>query len=222
MNFLQGANPAKCRYVRDFRRGCAALGFAILLCAPSSVLAQSLRKVKITFEEGGRVRTKSIYCQAKTPGTAKKQGAALRFTSFASIIKSLKSSPNSGSKLSLNKKYNSLGKAACKATGNPNPTPTPRATPVPTQGPTGIFDNFGNVTASGKAVLGIPSNLSANVSTGKNIFNSYCTGCHDEHRNRTFGQYRVLIMQSPMLYDDQQIPDDWLASITAYLNRFRF
>ena len=91
----------------------------------------------------------------------------------------------------------------------------------PGGGAGGNFDSAGNVTAAGKIAFGIPANLSADITTGKAVYNSYCVGCHVEKTGKSFSFLRTAIAQSPMLYDEAQIPDAKLAQITAYLNRFR-
>ena len=100
-----------------------------------------------------------------------------------------------------------------------NPTPVPTRTPTPT---TGNFDGSGNVTAAGKALFGIPSNLSANVSAGRSAWQFGCQGCHgSEKLNKTFSSYRALLKASPMFIFENDVPDSELANLTAYLNRFR-
>lgn len=84
------------------------------------------------------------------------------------------------------------------------------------------FDSNGDVTANGKALFQIPSNLSANVSRGQIIFQEYCTGCHMEQRNLTFPYYRNAIAGPPMSYNENDLPDQELADLVAWLNRFRF
>ncbi|RIL10492.1 MAG: hypothetical protein DCC75_04260, partial [Proteobacteria bacterium] len=107
------------------------------------------------------------------------------------------------------------GKIACDAFAGGGPPPNPTSSPTSAN-----FDNAGNVTAVGKSLFGIPPHLSGNITLGRSIYNSYCTGCHIERNNRTFPVLRSRIAMSPMLYDSAQIPDDMLANLVAYLNRF--
>lgn len=82
------------------------------------------------------------------------------------------------------------------------------------------FDSNGNISEAGRLAFGIPDGVPANVSDGQDIFNTYCSGCHSEQRGRSFSDYRTSIDQAPMFYDSSDIPDDDLADLTAYLNRF--
>jgi hypothetical protein len=82
------------------------------------------------------------------------------------------------------------------------------------------FDDFGNLTETGKVNFGIPNGLSGNISDGKAIFDSYCT-CHEAKLNHNFDFYRTNISKSPMLYTVEEISDAMLANLTAYLNRFQ-
>lgn len=87
-------------------------------------------------------------------------------------------------------------------------------------GETELCDSEGNVTEAGKTQYGIPSNLSASISGGSSVYEANCVGCHTEYRNRTFTELREEIAKSPMLFDSTDIPDEALANITVYLNRF--
>lgn len=86
----------------------------------------------------------------------------------------------------------------------------------------GSFDSLGNVTAAGKALFGIPSNLNASIDAGLTVHNfNSCAGCHGEERNRTFSAYRTIIAGPEMGFSVNDINDQQLADLTAYLNRFR-
>lgn len=174
-------------------------------------------------------KTHRVFCYEKTPGSVKPRDSKFLFSSFASQIKKLKSSRKKKDKSkvsSLQSLLNSSKKECGKIPGS-TPTPIPNATqipvtPTPTQVPVvNNFDAQGNVTEKGKAAFQIPSNLSANISLGKIIYNRYCTGCHLEKTGISFPYARAIIKTSPMLYDESQIPNSELAQLIAYLNRFR-
>ncbi len=118
-------------------------------------------------------------------------------------------------KLKKYKKREKEGNLAC-ATGPDNSNPPGGSPPSG-----GNFDLQGNVTEIGKINFGIPANLSANVDVGLGIYNSMCVGCHTANLNRSFTDYREKTKLSPMLYDEISLPDNNLANLTAYLNRFR-
>ena len=146
------------------------------------------------------------------------------FLPLAAQLKSLKLSSKraSGSKkIKLQKKIQKLkatianGKTACFAGPPYNPTPSP------TPASFGNFDMAGNVTAVGKALFAIPSALNGNIAAGRTFWQAQCAGCHTDKLNRTMPQYRGFIAQSPMLFSEEEVPDEALANLTAYLNRFR-
>jgi hypothetical protein len=99
--------------------------------------------------------------------------------------------------------------------GTPTPTPTPGG------GSGSIFDSAGNLTLEGKTLLGIPTTLEANISRGRTVQQNNCVGCHVERSLYTFTTLRVEIAESPMFFDLERMPDQALADLTAYLNRFR-
>ena len=121
-------------------------------------------------------------------------------------------------RISTLRSRSSRGGEVCRNGDDGGSTPTPKPTTTPSLG---NFDSVGNVTAKGKQTFGIPSNLSGNVSKGKTVHSTKCTGCHSEHTNLTFSQYRTWVGQFPMSYTTSSLPDGELADITAYLNRFR-
>lgn len=83
------------------------------------------------------------------------------------------------------------------------------------------FDALGNVTATGRQTLMIPEGLPANLYQGKVVFDRHCVGCHEGQTNRTFPAYRTRTSQEPMFFTEEVLPDEELANLTAYLNRFR-
>ncbi len=97
------------------------------------------------------------------------------------------------------------------------PIPSPTASPNPNAN----FDFSGTTTAQGNQLFGIPGLLSGSISAGRALHQAQCSGCHGEMLNRTFSQYRSLISAAPMFYSQSEIPDQSLADLTAYLNRFR-
>jgi hypothetical protein len=107
----------------------------------------------------------------------------------------------------------------CKPKGSTG-TPDSGSHPTPTPAPSaGNFDSAGNVTAAGKSLFGIPSNLSANKNTGKSLYDATCHGCHtSEKTNRTFSFIKTATSGSPMFL---RLSDSEVANLTAYLNRFR-
>lgn len=92
-------------------------------------------------------------------------------------------------------------------------------TPTPTVAPLTNFDSNGNVTAKGKALFQIPTQYTANVGTGSDIWVATCRGCHaSEKTNRTFPTITTRIAASPMFLT---LSGGQVANLTAYLNRFR-
>lgn len=108
--------------------------------------------------------------------------------------------------------------AATPTPGGLLPTPTSTTPPSTPTATSGNFDGNGNVTAAGKSLFGIPSSLSANISSGQSVWSKNCQGCHSEKTNRTFSTYKSMIAASPMFIT---LPDSEVAHLTAYLNRFR-
>lgn len=173
-----------------------------------------LKETSVTVNK----KKKRIFCYGKVSGTAKAREDKLNFTPFSQAIKKLTARSQRAKKAELV----ILKKAAdkeCKKIAL-LPTPTPTASPTPSI-PIYNFDSMGNVTAQGKITFGIPQHLSGNISIGRNIYLTNCVGCHIERNGRTFPQYRDIIARSPMLFDEFQIPDQELADLVAYMNRFR-
>ncbi len=214
---------------------------------PSLVDAADLRSTSVEVVVRGKIISREIFCLGKVSGTASKRGVQFRFSSFAAQVKSLRKSNPQSTKIPVRRALQVAGNAACVAVSEipPGDTPaspgatatpavTPAVTPTPTPTPTptvvatvtsapgsGNFDDFGNVTEKGKITFGIPAQLSGNVTTGKNVTRSFCSGCHSEKVNRTYPVLDAAIRKSPMLYDESNITRQELADIVAYLNRFR-
>lgn len=92
------------------------------------------------------------------------------------------------------------------------------STPKPTAAPR-YFEGNGDVTSLGKQRFEIPSQLSANVTRGRTVWSSVCSGCHaSEKRDRTFPTLKSTISGSPMFLVLSQAT---LGDLVAYLNRFR-
>lgn len=189
---------------------------------------EELVAISLKVKVGSKTSRKNMYCYNDTLGSVKDSDEGLLFKSVGQTLAELKRRKAAASKIALYKEMKRIGKSECRKTREPtetpppggaSPTPTPRATATPAA--TGNFDNGGNVTSAGKAAFGIPSNLSASISTGKTIHDINCKGCHAEKTNRSFNQLRISISASPMFFTQQDIPDSALANLTAYLNRFR-
>jgi hypothetical protein len=213
----------------------------VLAADPVLVDATDLRSTSVEVVVRGKAQSRDVFCLGKVAGTASKRGAQFRFSSFASQIKSLRKSNPQSPKLPLLRALLVAGKAACSALPVAPPTASPvvppgataappTATAIPTSTPTAVatatpgssnFDALGNVTEKGKVTFGIPSQLSGNVTTGKNVSRSFCSGCHSEKVNRTYPELDAAIRKSPMLYDESNMTRQELADIVAYLNRFR-
>jgi len=192
-----------------------------------------LTSTTVTVSLSGLDSAREIYCLRTTPGQAKRRsGTKLLFTPYSTLVRNLARTKPGSAQLTLFRQLASKGKVACKSVP-PAPTPTPGASPTATPAPvatatptpapqTGNFDAQGNVTAAGRVAFGIPSGVTANVSRGKTVAQSFCTGCHSEKTNRTYSYLDQSIRSSPMLYDDSQLSrPQQLADLTAYLNRFR-
>lgn len=116
------------------------------------------------------------------------------------------------------RKKNRKGKRTCKRAHNGGGGSNP---PSDGDGDRN-FDTNGNVTSAGRILFQIPNSVpSANVDRGLDVYQNNCAGCHMEARNLTFPVYRESIKRSPMLYFEDDIPDQELSDLTAYLNRFR-
>lgn len=199
-----------------------AVGAAFLIASVVSTdLAEAQKKSKfvdpaavsstsVLVKIGKRTVFRAIQCYNGKPGETKNTRKGLKFNPYSRRLRTLRRSGNTRSKkFKTVRALNKAGRSACR--GNQNtPTPTPS---------TDIFSGD-EVTAYGKQVLEIPSNLSANVASGRIIFSSTCT-CHDEKRNETFTYLRSATSRPVMDFSEETLPDQDLAHITAYLNRFR-
>lgn len=176
--------------------------------ATKTVRMNQLKETSVKYK-GKKER---VFCLSLTPGSIRKQGSSIRFTPFADTLKRTNSrkDPKGYAKY---KALVSLGKTECKRIS--------RATPRPTPTPTGNFDVYGDVTEAGRILFGIPAGLPANVSQGRLVQDSTCTGCHAERTNWTFPNVRSRIALAPMYIDSNELPDTELAHLIAYLNRFR-
>lgn len=205
--------------------------------AQSLVDAAQLRATSVSVSLKGKRSTHTVFCLGNTAGIAAKRSTGMRFTPYSIVLRDLKRKDPKSKKLPLLRAISSSGRLACALGVAPSPTPgiiapgpAPTATaqptsppaPLPTNTPlSGNFDSRGNVTEKGKSVFGIPSNLSANVSAGKIVSQSFCTGCHGERVGLSYQTIDSAIRRSPMLYDESAISRQQLADLVAYLNRFR-
>lgn len=205
--------------------------------AQSLVDSAQLRATSVSVSLKGKRSAHTIFCLGTTAGVVARRATGVKFTPYPIVLRDLKKKDPKSKKLPLLKAISSAGRSACALGVVPTPTPgavapgpIPTATPQPTSPPaplptntptTGNFDTKGNVTEKGKALFGIPSNLSANVSSGKLVLQSFCTGCHGERVGLSYQTIDTAIRKSPMLYDESSISRQQLADLVAYLNRFR-
>jgi len=194
----------------------APVDAAPLVVDPSDVIS-----VDIILKNG---KIKEIFCLGNVPGKLSSKAGATLFTAYSQVLKKqkqkLKKKPSvkNQKKVKSTRQIKKKGSQACKNVVPPTPTTTP--TPEVSPPPDGNFDAVGNVTDEGKLLFGIPSELNANIEAGLIIQNAEC-GCHGERNNRTFSQLRTAILGEPMFIGESEVPDQDLADLTAYLNRFR-
>lgn len=209
------------RFITAILLGLAISSVQAAGAVPTGAVQVGSDDVFVTKTSGGTFTCASIGSKW-LPGTLDRQDSSY-FLSFQAQVRTLKAKVRKAigrKKSSLQKKLTSLqgrakkGNAACKngPSGPGSPTPTPVS---------GNFDASGNLTAQGKATFGVPSNLSGNITSGKNVHTTKCQGCHGDKPNKSFSQYRSLTSASPMFFSTADLPDSELANITAYLNRFR-
>lgn len=202
---------------------------AIILFLP--LFAEARRGVPITNEEvEERVvdyvhKRKSfqaiLYCYEDVPGRVFVRAGELAFESLTDELKrKRKKRRKTGKPLKkVLAKLRSLVVQSSDVCLHPGATPTPSNAPPPSSN--GYFEDNGDVTTLGKTTFLIPAQLSANIWTGRDVFNSKCSGCHEERTNRDFQNLRTNTARSPMFYDEATLPNADLAHLTAYLNRFR-
>ena len=212
----------------------------LLLLAPIMGWAQSVAASDVvTVSVTVKGVQKDVACYRGDSGKVKSRRGNLVFRAFKVIIRSIKKKiknanarniPKLRKKLRSNKQLRKAGDASCPASssGGGGNSGGGRSGGGNSGGgsnngnnASSYFDIQGNVTAFGKATFGIPSHLPADVITGRTVFNTYCIGCHNERRRFTFAELRQAILQSPMDYDQTQLPDQDLAQIMAYVSRFR-
>lgn len=194
---------------------------------PAALWAQSTGAVYIGSDlrfvsSGATNYTCGLLSGAWLPGTVDRKHSSyfLTFkTQMANLKKQIKKASGSKkskleAKLKVLKAKNKKAQAACNQfNGGSNPTPTPISS--------GNFTGTGDVTAAGKLLFAIPSTLSANITTGKNLHSMLCSGCHGEKLGRSFNSLRSSIAATPMSFTTSDVSDSELANITAYLNRYR-
>lgn len=202
----------------------------LFLCAllPSFAMADSKRQHRvIALDPFDRfsitVGGKAVECGfIDSEWIAGKALSGDKFRTLEDLIrgkrKKLKKSPSDKRKkiqkgIRKTKQLLNLAKPVCAiGPGTIQPTPTPSQP---------NFDSNGNVTEAGKTLFEIPSNLSGNISRGLELVDGNCRGCHEERIGRTFTNIRSNISKPPMFFDEVRMPDQDLADIVAYLNRFR-
>lgn len=201
------------------------LGSLALLVIPASLFANGVfvdpANTIAKDTPAGTVICALLSPSAYSAGQIKNSGKFLTYPQLIGPLKQKITRKSGAAKQKLKlkikklKKKNKHGKVVCASEpiGDHTPTPTPE--------PTTNFDQFGeNVTTTGKINFGIPLSLPANVSQGSAIYTSMCAGCHLPELNRSFTEYREKTSLSPMLYDEVSLPNDKLAHLTAFLNRF--
>ncbi|MCI5064851.1 cytochrome c [bacterium] len=221
----------------SLREGMGILLLLTLVCLVSSPAYGRTRispdeTTEIAVEIGRKVI--SAQCFEEEAGTVRERKRGFVFLSFRkSFRKQTKLFRRTGSSRAKKKRNRfrrlmRAGNAACAALqddsgqdngGGENNTPTP--TPTPEPAPTGYFTDNGDVTDLGKSVFEIPQSIAANAMAGEIVYNRNCTGCHEKRSRPTMPLLRLVISQAPMYYDEQVLPDQDIADLTAYLNVFR-
>lgn len=207
----------------------ALLSFALASACALPALAFALPEVFQAAGPSGPIMCGAVRAGYEAGALKKARGplTVRNFSTYKALAKKAKSdaAKTSGSKRKKLVKRASSYTAMAKQL-NPFCTvaPTPTPTPTPTPGAPGeelYFDAAGNLTAYGKAQLGVPATLEANITRGRTAQDGYCTGCHIERTFYAFPVLRERIAQPPMFYDSSRVPDQTLADLVAYLNRFR-
>lgn len=197
----------------------------------------------VSVKVGKKESEREISCLNGAAGVLKTKKGKLTFTSYQETLRKFKKKIKAGGNVGLNKLrlikgLRKAGMVACATPPDdtpPTPTPTPGVTPTPdgTPGPTATptptpsydpdanFDLLGNVTPKGKSEFHIPAQMEANVNDGLSVFRDLgCDGCHEAKINRTFDYLRLRTSGDPMYFSTEELPDQALAHLTAYLNRF--
>ena len=208
------------------------VSLVLILGMPASAFALSesdIARAEIEFSNG---TNQQISCYNGAPGIVKNKRGKLSFKNYKILArKQNQKFKKTGNKKAKNKarKFRTLfkqGKSVCEALrGDQTPTPTPKSDPNPTPTPnqdipTTYFDRDGNVNEFGKTRFGIPAQFEANILDGQTAFNRYCTGCHGERTRGSLAELRASTSKSPMLFSEEELPDQELADLLAYFRRF--
>lgn len=206
---------------------------------PTLVSSDDLKATTIEFKFGKKFESHEIVCFGSTPGTARDRSNGVLFTPFSHTLKTLRNNSRTKKiRLDRARALQKNGKIACTNLSappisqptpmpTPLPSPEPTTTPVqpsptatPTPAPANFLDN-GDVTSAGKTIFGIPQNLAANKFTGQGILQNRCLGCHNENGQfSSFDYLRQKIAEPPMSFTQTTLPDEELAHLIAWLNRF--
>lgn len=212
---------------RFFKRTILAisLGYSLAIC--SHVYALPIGSISVDEAQNIEVETPfgtAVCAVVESSYLAGDMVAAGYFRTYVSKLKALKKKRKKvkGTKkekkilvqITKTKKKNSVATATCSVL-----SVSPPSLPALPGATEGNFDIYGNLTATGKAKFGVPSNLEGNISAGSSTFKSFCT-CHEAQLNHTFDFYREKTSGAPMFFSTSELSDPALANLTAYLNRF--
>ncbi len=115
----------------------------------------------------------------------------------------------------------------CRAGPGGTPTPTPTAGPTPPPGATptrtptpaptsrNCYNNAGDTTC-----FGIPGSNVGNISRGQVLFQSFCTGCHSEYRNREYPQIVNAFSSISQMNAYSGLSSAQVSDLAAFLNRY--
>lgn len=197
-----------------------------ILVFASSAFSQEALEVEYAVKN--RTFTSFIFCDSGESLVEKKSGKRIAIAKLVSKAKKLHRKKKSAKTKNSLKKQLALQSAADSACDSVPPSPDipPSGTPSPTPTPTpdsgeGMYESNGDVTRSGKIVLGIPLELNANLFTGLTVWQNTCSGCHEERRRDSFDELRSTISQAPMFFTEGNLSDEDLAQIMAYFGRFQ-
>ncbi|MCB0353858.1 MAG: hypothetical protein KDD64_10050 [Bdellovibrionales bacterium] len=192
----------------------------LLVMGAARISVDELVSTSVVISNGGFSEVVDLYCGGGAPYALKTRGTRITPKPYATLVRRAKKKFTirgvGKSSLRRLRKINKAGKSACLGL-EPNGTPTP--TPTPSQDE-GYFNSAGDVTALGKQVFEIPSQLRANIWDGMIIWEQTC-GCHELRSKSTMPLIREAILQEPMYFDQAALPDEDLANITAWLLKFR-